>query len=72
MSLWAVANSSLMLGTDLTGMDPGDLAMLKNDEVIGVNQAGRAAHPVDRLTRSRPGSHRTRTAPTRSPCSTST
>ena len=51
MPLWAVANSSLMLGTDLTGMDPGDLAMLKNDEVIGVNQAGRAAHPVDRLTR---------------------
>ncbi|WP_052390663.1 NPCBM/NEW2 domain-containing protein [Streptomyces sp. NRRL B-24484] len=50
MTLWAVANSSLMLGTDLTSLDPTDLAMLKNDEVIAVNQAGRTARPIDQST----------------------
>ncbi|MFJ4680369.1 alpha-galactosidase [Kitasatospora sp. NPDC088783] len=50
MTLWAVTNSSLLLGTDLTAMDPTDLAMLKNDEVIAVDQAGRTARPVDQLT----------------------
>ncbi|MFF1875238.1 NPCBM/NEW2 domain-containing protein [Kitasatospora herbaricolor] len=51
MTLWAIANSVLMLGTDLTRtLDPDDVAMLQNQEVIAVNQAGRTARPIDQST----------------------
>ncbi|WP_406447860.1 alpha-galactosidase [Streptomyces sp. NBC_00876] len=50
MTLWAISASNLLLGVDMTKMDDDDLAMLKNDEVIAVNQAGRPARPVDQLT----------------------
>jgi alpha-galactosidase len=43
MTLWAMAASPLILGTDLTNLDPTDLAMLTNDRVIAVNQDGVAA-----------------------------
>jgi hypothetical protein len=37
-SLWALAASPLMLGTDLTHLDPTDLGLLKNTQVIFVDQ----------------------------------
>ncbi|HYZ53436.1 MAG TPA: hypothetical protein VE733_08040 [Streptosporangiaceae bacterium] len=38
LSLWALAASPLILGTDLTNLDPTDLALLKNTAVISVDQ----------------------------------
>jgi alpha-galactosidase len=43
MSLWALAAAPLLVGADLTNLDSGDLALLTNDEVIAVDQAGVAA-----------------------------
>jgi hypothetical protein len=38
MSLWTLASSPFILGTDLTNLDPGDLALLKNTDVLAVDQ----------------------------------
>ncbi|SEN75919.1 Alpha galactosidase A [Actinacidiphila rubida] len=38
MSLWSLAASPLILGTDLTALDPTDLALLKNRQVLAVDQ----------------------------------
>ena len=38
MSLWALAAAPFILGTDLTNLDPTDLALLKNTEVLAVDQ----------------------------------
>src|SRR6266496_1742348 len=38
MSLWALAASPLILGTDLTNLDPTDLGYLKNTAVLAVDQ----------------------------------
>ncbi|MHA6757167.1 ricin-type beta-trefoil lectin domain protein [Streptacidiphilus sp. PAMC 29251] len=46
MSLWAISSAPLVLGTDLTKMDSGDLALLTNDEILGVDRSGKPAHPV--------------------------
>ena len=43
MSLWALAAAPLLVGADLTNLDSGDLALLTNDDVIAVDQAGVAA-----------------------------
>jgi alpha-galactosidase len=40
MTLWAISCAPLLLGTDLTHLDPTDLGMLTNSEVIAVDQAG--------------------------------
>ncbi|MFD4506306.1 NEW3 domain-containing protein [Streptomyces sp. NPDC058457] len=40
MSLWSLAASPLVLGTDLTHLDPADLALLKNTDVLAVDQDG--------------------------------
>jgi hypothetical protein len=40
LSLWSLASSPLLLGTDLTNLDPADLALLKNRAVIAVDQDG--------------------------------
>src|SRR5205085_358762 len=40
MSLWSLAASPLILGTDLTALDPTDLALLKNRDVLAVDQDG--------------------------------
>jgi hypothetical protein len=42
-TLWAMAGSPLLLGTDLTNLTSTDLAMLDNDRLIGVDQDGYAA-----------------------------
>jgi alpha galactosidase A-like protein/alpha galactosidase C-like protein/alpha-galactosidase-like protein len=38
LSLWSLAASPLILGTDLTSLDPTDLDLLKNTEVVSVDQ----------------------------------
>jgi hypothetical protein len=38
MSLWALAASTYILGTDLTNLDPTDLTLLKNTDVLAVDQ----------------------------------
>ena len=43
MTLWSMADSPLILGTNLTSLDPTDLAMLTNKSVISVDQDGVAA-----------------------------
>jgi hypothetical protein len=40
LSLWSLASSPLILGTDLTNLDKADLALLKNRAVISVDQDG--------------------------------
>ncbi|MFJ3773071.1 glycoside hydrolase family 27 protein [Streptomyces sp. NPDC090075] len=40
MTLWSLAASPLVLGTDLTHLDPADLALLKNNDVLAVDQDG--------------------------------
>jgi hypothetical protein len=40
LSLWSLASSPLILGTDLTNLDPTDLALLENTAVISVDQDG--------------------------------
>ncbi len=39
ITLWSIARSPLILGADLTKLDPPTLALLTNDEVIAVDQA---------------------------------
>ena len=46
LSLWSLASAPLLLGVDLTNLDSGDLALLKNTAVIGVDQDG---IPADRV-----------------------
>jgi len=38
LSLWALAASPLILGTDLTNLDPADLRLLLNRDVVAVDQ----------------------------------
>jgi len=40
LSLWSLASSPLILGTDLTNLDKADLALLENRSVIAVDQDG--------------------------------
>jgi hypothetical protein len=46
ISLWAISCSPLILGSDLTKLDDGDLALLTNPEVLAVDQAGHVATPL--------------------------
>jgi hypothetical protein len=51
LSLWSLASSPLILGTDLTHLDKTDLALLKNRAVISVDQDGvDASRLVDTAT----------------------
>jgi alpha-galactosidase len=50
MTLWSISSAPLLLGTDLTRLDPADLPLITNDEVIAVDQAGHPAHPVSQAT----------------------
>jgi hypothetical protein len=45
-TLWAMAATPLLLGTDLTNLDPVDMAMLNNTRLIAVNQDGVAARRI--------------------------
>ncbi|MFI1395332.1 alpha-galactosidase [Streptomyces sp. NPDC020681] len=46
LTLWAMAASPLLLGTDLTALTATDKAMLTNDRLIAVNQDGVAARRI--------------------------
>jgi hypothetical protein len=46
LTLWSMAASPLLNGTDLTNLDPTDLTMLTNDRVIAVDQDGIAAKRI--------------------------
>lgn len=46
LSLWALASSPLLLGTDLTHLSPDDLPLLENKAVIAVDQDGTDASRV--------------------------
>jgi Alpha galactosidase A/Alpha galactosidase C-terminal beta sandwich domain len=46
LSLWALASSPFILGTNLTHLNPADLALLKNRAVIAVDQDAIDAHEV--------------------------
>jgi hypothetical protein len=49
-TLWAVSAAPFYIGNDMTKLDDYGIQLLTNDEVIAVNQAGRAAHPVSTAT----------------------
>ena len=46
LSLWALGSSPLLLGVDLTHLDPGDLQYLKNTALLAVDQDAIAAKRV--------------------------
>jgi alpha-galactosidase len=46
MTMWSMADSPLILGTNLTSLDATDLAMLTNRAVISVDQDGVAARRI--------------------------
>ncbi len=46
-TLWAISCAPLYLGTDLTRMDPSDLAIITNRNLIAIDQAGIPASPLD-------------------------
>ncbi|HXS68758.1 MAG TPA: glycoside hydrolase family 27 protein, partial [Candidatus Polarisedimenticolia bacterium] len=48
MTLWSIARSPLILGCDLTKMDNTTLALITNDEVLGVNQRSKNNHQLFR------------------------
>jgi alpha-galactosidase len=45
--LWAISCAPLYLGTDLTHLDPADLVLISNRDIIATNQAGIASTPLD-------------------------
>jgi hypothetical protein len=45
--LWSISCAPLYLGSDLTRMDPDDLKLLSNREIIAIDQAGVPARPLD-------------------------
>jgi alpha-galactosidase len=50
LTLWSIESAPLIIGTDLTKLDPFDLELITNAEVIAVDQSGRPALPVSQAT----------------------
>src|SRR5579859_498351 len=50
VTLWAISAAPLYTGDDITKLDSFGLSLLTNDEVIGVDQAGKVATPVSQAT----------------------
>ncbi len=46
LSLWSLADSPLILGPDMTNMDPVDLSLLTNPDVLAVDQDGISANRI--------------------------
>jgi len=63
MTLWAIARSPLILGADMTKLDPFTLGLLTNREVLAVNQRSAGNRQLSRAddlivwTAEAPGSH---------------
>jgi alpha-galactosidase len=54
--LWAISCAPLYLGTDLTHMDPADLKLISNRDIIAIDQAGIPATRLDiQSLRKKPG-----------------
>ena len=71
-TLWAVSAAPMYIGNDMTKLDTYGLDLLTNHEVIAVNQAGPPGTPVSTKTQAAGlVLAATRTARTRSRCSTS-
>jgi hypothetical protein len=49
-SFWSIVGSPLMIGSDLTKLDSGDVAILTNTEIIAVNQSGLPGKAVSTST----------------------
>ncbi len=47
MILWSISCAPLYLGTDLTQMDPNDLKLITNRDLIAIDQRGIPARPLD-------------------------
>ena len=45
--LWAISCAPLYLGSDLTHMDPADLELISNRDIIAIDQRGIPATPLD-------------------------
>jgi alpha-galactosidase len=45
--LWAISCAPLYLGSDLTHMDPDDLSLISNRDLIAIDQTGIPATPMD-------------------------
>ncbi|PFO01462.1 hypothetical protein COJ85_17265 [Bacillus sp. AFS076308] len=52
VSLWAIASSHFVIGSDLTKLDNYGLSLLTNDEIIGVNQSGVAGKRLSKTSTS--------------------
>ncbi len=50
LTLWAIENSNLTLGVDMTNLDSTDVGLMTNSEVLAVDQNGHPARPVDATT----------------------
>lgn len=50
LTLWAIENSNLTLGVDLTNLDSTDLGLITNSEVLAVDRNGHPARAIDRAT----------------------
>jgi len=50
LTLWAIENSNLTLGVDLTNLDSTDVGLLTNPELLAVDRSGHPARPVDATT----------------------
>jgi alpha-galactosidase len=50
LTLWAIENSNLTLGVDMTDLDSTDVGLMTNSEVLAVDQNGHPARPVDATT----------------------
>jgi hypothetical protein len=48
LTLWAMAGAPLLLGTDLTALDPTDVTMLTNDRMLRVDRDGLGAARIVR------------------------
>ena len=48
-SLWAISRSPLMLGANLTELDPFVRSLVTNGRIIAVNQTTRESHPLSNL-----------------------
>jgi hypothetical protein len=56
--LWTISCAPLYLGSDLTHLDPADLTLISNRELIAVDQAGIPARPLDIQSLHKGGSQR--------------
>ncbi|PVH92358.1 glycoside hydrolase family 27 protein [Periconia macrospinosa] len=51
LTLWSIESAPLLLGIDLTKLDPLGLELITNSEVIAVDQSGHPALPLSQATK---------------------